>query len=251
MENCDWSAIKVFSSTGECSNPQDMFYLMWLGNYKPIIEYCGGTEIGGSYITGTVVEDCAPGTFTTPALGLDFTIIDEQGNETNNGEIALIPPSIGLSIDLLNSDHYEIYYADMPKSATGQTLRRHGDQIERINEQYYRALGRVDDTMNLGGIKTSSAAIERVLNILPGIIETAAIAVSDKEGGPSQLIIYTVVNDSAPSNEQELKTIMQAAIKAHLNPLFKIHDVLIIDVLPRTASNKIMRRILRNEYIGK
>ncbi len=51
-----FSKIKVFSSNGECSNPEDMFYLMWLANYKPIIEYCGGTEIGGAYISSTVVE---------------------------------------------------------------------------------------------------------------------------------------------------------------------------------------------------
>ena len=35
---------------------------------------------------------------------------------------------------------------------------------------------------------------------------------------------------------------MQARLKLHLNPLFKIHEVMIIDALPRTASNKVMRR---------
>ena len=50
MEGLNWSAIKVFSSTGECSNPDDMRYLMGLAGGKPVIEYCGGTEIGGAYI---------------------------------------------------------------------------------------------------------------------------------------------------------------------------------------------------------
>jgi acetyl-CoA synthetase len=31
-----------------------------------------------------------------------------------------------------------------------------------------------------------------------------------------------------------------------LNPLFKIHQVTVIDALPRTASHKIMRRVLRD-----
>ena len=35
-------------------------------------------------------------------------------------------------------------------------LRRHGDEVERLSGGAYRALGRVDDTMNLGGIKVSS-----------------------------------------------------------------------------------------------
>ena len=32
-------------------------------------------------------------------------------------------------------------------------LRRHGDEVERLQGGYYIALGRCDDTMNLGGIK--------------------------------------------------------------------------------------------------
>ena len=97
METLDWSHIKLFSSTGECSNIEDMLYLMVLAQYRPIIEYCGGTEIGGAYVTGTVVQPAAPAAFTTSTLGLDFVILDEQGQLSNKGEVALIPPSIGLS----------------------------------------------------------------------------------------------------------------------------------------------------------
>ena len=42
----------------------------------------------------------------------------------------------------------------MPRlGGTGGRLRRHGDEVERLPGGYYRALGRCDDTMNLGGIK--------------------------------------------------------------------------------------------------
>ena len=44
---------------------------------------------------------------------------------------------------------------------------------------------------------------------------------------------------------------MQAAIRQHLNPLFKIHDLVIVDSLPRTASNKLMRRTLRTRFNQK
>jgi acetyl-CoA synthetase len=248
MEGLNWDAIKLFSSTGECSNASDMLYLMSLAHIRPIIEYCGGTEVGGAYLTSTVVEPNAPAVFTTPTLGLDIAIIDEQGKACANGEVALIPPSIGLSNKLLNRDHYQVYYANMPKTVDGKTLRRHGDQIEKINEQYYRALGRVDDTMNLGGIKTSSAEIERVLAEITAIKETAAIAISPPEGGPSLLVLYAVLNDKTSVRKDELMQTMQQAIKKHLNPLFKVHDVIIVDDLPRTSSNKVMRRVLRERY---
>ena len=51
-----------------------------------------------------------PGTFDTPALGLDFVILDESGKPAEQGELFLAPPSIGMSTPRLNRDHHEIYY---------------------------------------------------------------------------------------------------------------------------------------------
>ena len=254
MHGLDWQAIRAFSSTGECSNPEEMLFLMSLADYKPVIEYCGGTEIGGGYITGTRLQPAAPSAFTTPALGVDFLLFNENGEPTNNGEVFIRPPSLGLSTNLLNADHNEAYFAETPQP----NLRRHGDAIERFSNAFetepwlagtkYRVHGRVDDTMNLSGIKVSSAEIEEVLNGIDGIQETAAVAVSPKDGGPSQLVIYTVLtaSEAAPA-KQELHETLQAELSQRLNPLFRIHDVVIVEALPRTASNKIMRRLLRDQ----
>ena len=245
MKGLDWGAIKAFSSTGECSNPEDMLFLMSLAGYRPIIEYCGGTEIGGGYLTGTTVQPAAPATFTTPALGLDIVICDEAGQPTDNGEVFVIPPSIGLSTELLNKDHHEVYFEGTPQLPKLPPLRRHGDGVERLADGYYRIHGRVDDTMNLGGIKISSAEIEGILNSVSGIQEVAAIAVPPPDGGPSQLVIYAVLLPGADTGS--LTSSLQLTIREYLNPLFRIHDVVVVDALPRTASNKIMRRILRDE----
>ncbi|MDH3606000.1 MAG: AMP-binding protein [Acidimicrobiia bacterium] len=247
MEELDWSRIRVFSSTGEASNRADMRYLMALAGGKPVIEYCGGTEIGGGYITGTVLQPCVPAAFSTPALGLDIVILDEEGAPAQQGELYLVPPSIGLSNELLNRDHHQEYFAETPAGPDNQPLRRHGDYFEHLDGPYYRASGRVDDTMNLGGIKVSSAEIERVAATVDGVRESAAIAIPLQGGGPSKLIIYTVVEPDA-----DLETIdesISSAIRDQLNPLFKVHSVIPIETLPRTASNKVMRRELRNDYL--
>ena len=247
-QGLDWSAVRAFSSTGECSNADDMLWLMSRAGYRPVIEYCGGTEIGGGYITGTVAQPASPATFSTPALGLDFVLMDEDGQETDSGEVFLVPPSIGLSNTLLNRDHHEVYYADTPAGPDGAQLRRHGDEIERLGGGFFCAHGRADDTMNLGGIKVSSTEIERTLSMLEDINETAAIAVESEGGGPALLVIYAVPRPGAELNRDTLKAEMQIEIKQHLNPLFKIHDVMIVESLPRTASNKVMRRKLRGDY---
>ena len=249
LAGLDWSAIRCFSSTGEASNHDEMWWLMARAGYKPVIEYCGGTEIGGGYISGTVVQPQAPAAFSTAALGSDFVILDEDGEPTDNGELALVAPMLGSSERLLNRDHHEVYFEGMPPGPGGQVLRRHGDQMEALGYGYYRAHGRVDDTMNLGGIKTSSAEIERVTSHLPGVRETAAIAVPPPGGGPSQLVIYVVVEEGSSGDAEALRAAMQRAIREQLNPLFKIHQVRIAELLPRTASNKVMRRVLRKRHL--
>ena len=41
---------------------------------------------------------------------------------------------------------------------------------------------------------------------------------------------------------------LRRMISIELNPLFKIHDLVVVERLPRTASNKLMRRELRRRY---
>ena len=248
MEELNWQSIKRFSSTGECSNPEDMLYLSSLAHYQPIIEYCGGTEIGGAYVTSTMIQKNCPSLFSTKAMGLDFVLLDESQHLSTVGEVALIPPSIGLSVTLLNANHHDVYYAGMPKPDK-ILLRRHGDQIHELPNHYYCLLGRVDDTMNLGGIKISSAEIERALAGIPEITEVAAVACHPPLGGPSQLVIYAATTHLL--NRDEMMQIMQKKINSHLNPLFKIHDLVFIENLPKTASNKIIRRELRKHYRDK
>lgn len=244
MEGFDWSGVRLFASTGECSNRADMLYLMWLAKYRPVIEYCGGTEIAGAYITSTVLDACVPGCLTTAALGQSFVCLDDAGRPSNEGEAFLTTPSVGLSTSLLNRSHHDEYYAGVP----GANLRRHGDRVEKITTAYYRVLGRADDTMNLGGIKVSSAEIERACLDVPGVRELAAIAVAPQGGGPSQLVICAVLEPSAHVTEGVLEADFDARIAARVNPLFRVQHVWVLDELPRTASNKVMRRLLRARY---
>jgi acetyl-CoA synthetase len=247
MESLDWSTIKCFSSTGEVSNPTDYTYLMGLANHKPIIEYCGGTEIGGGYVTSTLVQPNIPSTLSTQALGGEFLLLDEKNQENKKGEVFIIPHIMGLSNGLLNREHNKVYYDGTPLY-NNEPLRRHGDQMQKIENGYYKAQGRVDDAMNLGGIKVSGLQIEAVVNTLDFVKESAAVAVPPAEGGPDQLIIYYVAH-SHKDKSIALKKVQQL-IKSQINPLFKASDLVMISKLPRTASGKVMRRSLRKDYLA-
>jgi acetyl-CoA synthetase len=243
LVDAGWSDVRVLSSSGEASVPEDYAWLMEAAGGVPVIEYCGGTEIGGGYLIGTVLHSAVPAMFTTPTLGLDVRILDEEGQLADEGELFVVPPSIGLSQELLDRDHRAVYYGGVPKSDV--PLRRHGDHMERLPGGFYRALGRVDDTMNLGGIKVSSAEIERTVAGIEGISEIAAVAVAPPGGGPSRLVVYAVPDAGVEPRPDAWKGEMQQALRSELNPLFRVEDVVVINELPRTASAKVMRRELR------
>ncbi|XP_077211884.1 acyl-activating enzyme 18 [Tasmannia lanceolata] len=252
MDGLDWTKIKKLASTGEASNVDDDLWLSSRVSYKPIIECCGGTELASSYIQSSVLQPQAFGAFSTATMSTGFVILDEHGvpypdDQACVGEVGLFPVYMGATDILLNADHEEIYFNGMP-TYRGMPLRRHGDIIQRTVGGYFVVQGRADDTMNLGGIKTSSVEIERVCDRADeNILETAAVSIKSGSGGPEQLVILAVLKKGSNCEPDQLKIKFSRAIQRNLNPLFKVSFVKVVPEFPRTASNKLLRRVLRDQ----
>jgi acetyl-CoA synthetase len=251
-DNLDWSSIRTFSSSGEASNAEDYEWLMQLnqagGTIKPVVEYCGGTELGGGYLTSNLLTPQQPGEFNGKTMGIDFVVLDDDGllcKPGEAGEVFLSVPSIGMSSNLVNAENEAVYYANCPRW-NNTPLRRHGDRIVVCGKSRFKSDGRADNTMNLGGIKVGSTEIERCVSGTPGLVEVAAVGVPPEGGGADRLVLYVVTNGSDVISR--LKAIFQQRIKEHLNPLFQVYDVVGVESLPRTASNKLLHRELRKRY---
>lgn len=282
-EGIDWPAIRVFSSTGEPASRTDYLWLMNRAGYRaPVIEYLGGTEIGGGHLACTVLQPCSPSVFTTANLGVDFVVLDEAGAEVGEGktgELFLIPPALGMSQRLLDGDHDEVYYEGCPTGSRGEVLRRHGDNTQRLHQSCYRAQGRADDGMNLGGIMVSPLELERIIDGHPAVYESAAVAVQPEGEGAERLVVFVVPEGgggvtgsradngtgsppdgrtdaslAAPADSHtgldldpvSLKSELQSMVSSGLNPLFRIYGIIVVDELPHTASGKLVRRALRD-----
>lgn len=76
------------------------------------------------------------------------------------------------------------------------------------------------------------------------------MSVPPSGGGPERLVVFVVTAAGVVVDMEEVRAEMQQAIRAELNPLFKVHQVIAIPALPRTASNKVMRRSLRSSYLA-
>lgn len=252
MTGLDWTKIKSFGSTGEASNVDDDLWLSSRAYYKPIVECCGGTELASSYIQGNLLQPQAFGAFSSASMTTGFVILDDHGlpypdDQTCVGEVGLFALYMGATERLLNADHEEVYFKGMP-IYKGKSLRRHGDILKRTVGGYFVVQGRADDTMNLGGIKTSSIEIERVCEQADeSVLETAAVSAAPAIGGPEQLVIFVVLKQGCNSKPDTLKIKFSRAIQSNLNPLFKVSFVKVVPEFPRTASNKLLRRVLRDQ----
>ncbi|MCO5560218.1 hypothetical protein L7F22_013829 [Adiantum nelumboides] len=220
-----------------------------LGNSREAMHSGPSSSCGGGYAL-EIGFGRLP--FVADCLGCRGVVLDFRAeiSQPCTGELTLMP-MLGSSGSLLNADHNKIYYEGMPMHR-GVRLRRHGDRFERTVGGFYKSHGRIDDTMNLGGIKTSAVEIERVCNkASEHIIETSAVAVPPKGGGPDELVLFVVLSDSAGPHltADYLKQAFTKALQSGLNPYFKVGSVMIVTEFPRTATNKVLRRVLRSQAI--
>lgn len=100
----------------------------------------------------------------------------------------------------------------------------------------------------------SSVELERVLlQHVPSVSEVAAVGVAAPGGGPELLHLFVVPRqlraDDGAGAAAQLQQACSDAVRAHLNPLFKVERVVLVSALPRTASNKVMRRVLRDQVL--
>ena len=95
LQGLMWDKLRCFSSTGEASSPEDYHWLVALAGYKPVIEYCGGTEIGGGFLGGTLVQPQAPSHFSTPTIGCRLAVLDDQEvlYDSIQGALCFLPRS--------------------------------------------------------------------------------------------------------------------------------------------------------------
>ncbi len=246
----DLSSLRVCVSTGEAWTPDAWWWTFEnvLSCKAPIINYAGGTEIGGGILSGSFIRPMKPCAFSGPIPGMGADIVDVQGNSVGPGvvgELVLRKPSIGLSRGLWNDrDRYlDSYWRDIPG------VWRQGDWAVRDSEGFWYILGRSDDTLKIAGKRTGPAEIEAILTDTKKVREAAAIGVPDVVKG-EQVGCVVVLQDGIPADDRTRSELSDAIVSGLGNP-YRPGFVLFVSDLPKTRNMKIMRRLVRAACLGK
>lgn len=207
-----------------------------------IHSYYGMAEASYSLGLDPAQIDTRPTSVGKPFPGTQAWIVDEEGRR-------LGPHQIGELI--LRGSHVRSGYWNHPEETAkryrpglvpGETVCHTGDQFHTDEEGYFYFNGRSDEIIKSGSKKVVPKEIENALCALDGVLEAAAVGVSDAILGQAikAFVVPTANARGSLTVEVVLKHCKQA-LEAYKVP----RDIEIRDSLPKTSSGKIKKKDLQ------
>ncbi|MFC0446955.1 AMP-binding protein [Rhodococcus jostii] len=235
--------LKTFVSTGEAWDEPTWFWLFDEvgGQERAIVNYSGGTEVGGGILVGYPFLPAAPAAFTGPLPGVDAAVLDDDGRPVVGqiGELAVLNTFPGMTHAFWQDrDRYlDTYWSRW------DGVWVHGDLASVDSAGMWRIHGRSDDTIKLSGRRVGPAEIEAALLRDNRITEVAVIGVPDEMRG-QRAVAFAVLRADGVDNDD-----LQATALANASKSFA-PEVYAVQTLPKTKNGKIMRRAIRSRFIG-
>ena len=245
----DFSTLRILGSTGE---PWDEASWLWYfehvgGRRCPIINISGGTDIIGCFLSPLPIHPLKPMTLVGPGLGMAIDVWNEAG-EPVRGEVGYLvatKPAPSMTRGLWNAhDRYlESYWS------TWENVWNHGDWALIDDDGYWFLHGRADDTLKVAGRRIGPAEVEGALIETGAVSEAAAIGAPHEIKGETIVCFVVLRPGHAPS--EELRDQLSQAVVVRLGKIDRPDKILFVSDLPKTRSAKIVRRLVRQKYLGE
>jgi acetyl-CoA synthetase len=239
-------SLRLLGSTGE---PWDEASWLWffdrVGRRRcPIINISGGTEICGSFLFPLPIQPLKPCSLGGPAPGMATECVDESGVPVRGrtGYLVCTKPAPSMTRGVWNDPqrYLDSYWSRFPG------WWYHGDWCSVDEDGHWFVHGRADESMNVAGRKVGPAEVEEAIMLHPGVAEAAVIGVPDDVKGEA-IVGYCVTRPGAQVDPAGVcATVAQA-----LGAMFRPRKVIVVPELPKTQSGKIVRRLIRQKYLGE
>nr|WP_244661783.1 AMP-binding protein [Mesorhizobium huakuii] len=222
--------------TGGAPNPAAEIS-WWLAQGVRMADGFGMTEAGTVLCMPLDADRIAAkaGSSGLPAPTIGLRIVDDDGRDVaagEAGEIWLSGPSI--------TSGYWNRPEETARAFTADGWLRTGDIARRDEEGFVTLVDRRKDMFISGGENVYPVEIETVLLDHPGVAEAAVIGIADARWGEVGRA-FVVVKPGCVVDPADLASHCGARIARYKVP----KEFLLADALPRTASGKIQKHILR------
>jgi acetyl-CoA synthetase len=239
--------LRVLASTGEPWTPEAwswLFEIVGRGEV-PIMNYSGGTECGGGLVSGNFLTPAKAGSFAGPIPGIDAAVFNEHGQPVRGevGELVVRQPYLGMTLGLWKDPqrYLETYWSRWPD------VWVHGDWAMIDKEGLWYILGRSDDTIKVAGKRVGPAEVEAAALDGTDAVEAAAVGIPDPLKGQSVVVFVVPRPDADPGR---IPAAVSRSVERSLGKPFKPAAVHVLARLPKTRNGKILRRVIRNVFLG-
>ncbi|WP_368680239.1 AMP-binding protein (plasmid) [Rhodococcus opacus] len=242
----DLSSVHTIGSTGEPWDPDSYDWMARdvFGGRVPVINFSGGTEVGGSFLAPYPVEPIRSCSLGGPSLGMDVDVVDDAGRSLRGeqGELVCRQPWPSMTRGVWKDEerYLEAYWSTFPG------MWRHGDYALVDDDGQWYIRGRSDDVMNVAGKRLAPGEVEAVMSTHPAVSEAAAVGVPDAKKGETVWAFWVPRADATEDVSEELVRI----VAAELGKPFAPSMVRRVSQLPKTRSAKILRRAVRAAALG-
>jgi long-chain acyl-CoA synthetase len=201
----------------------------------PICEGDGPTECSPVTSCNPPSGKRKPGSIGLPLPGVEMRIVDEDDKELPPGEIG--------EIVVRGANVMKGYWKN--PDATAETIRNGwlytGDLGKKDEEGYFYIVDRKKDLVIVGGMNVYPREVEEVLYRHPKVKEVAVIGVSDRLRGevPRAFVMLKEGESAAP---REILDFCREKLADYKVP----RQVEFVTFFPRTASGKILKRLLES-----
>jgi len=242
-------SLRLLGSTGE---PWDDTSYAWffdnVGKRRcPIINISGGTEIVGCFLFPLPIQPLKPCTLGAPAPGMATEVVDEAGRPVRGkmGYLVCTKPAPSMTRGVWGDPkrYLETYWSRWPG------VWSHGDWASVDEDGCWFLHGRADESMNVAGRKVGPAEVEDALMEHPAVAEAAVIGVPDEIKGETIVGFVVLKRDYQASNV--LRDAIAKQVVDSLGPTFRPHAIQIVPALPKTQSGKVVRRLIRQQYLSE
>ncbi len=241
----DLSSLRLLGTVGEPINPEAwIWYHKNIGGERcPIVDTWWQTETGAHMITplpGAIPTK--PGSATLPFFGIDAAIVDDDGNEVPHGQggkLVIRRPWPAMLRSLYGDKaRYKKQYWTEVKGAYFT-----GDGASRDKDGYFWIQGRIDDVLNVAGHRLGTAEVESALVSHSSVAEAAVVGRPDEIKGQGVVAFVTLKQGI------QATALLKEALRKHvgeiIGPIAKPDEIRFAELLPKTRSGKIMRRLLK------
>lgn len=241
----DLSSLRLLGTVGEPINPEAwMWYREVIGKGAcPIVDTWWQTETGAMMISPLPgATPTKPGSATKPFPGIDADVMTRDGKSVgpNEGGYLVIKrpwPSMLRTIWGDDDRYREQYWSQL------DGIYFAGDGVRRDSDGYFWIMGRIDDVINVSGHRLGTAEVESALVSHEAVAEAAVVARPDDLKG-SAIVAFVTLEGSHQASEG-LKQELRVHVTKEIGALARPDEIRFSDMLPKTRSGKIMRRLLR------